>query len=322
MNHLSTYRSPIIVRQLLDEIKAAARGAWVIMEVCGGQTHAILRHGIDQLLPKTIHLVHGPGCPVCVTPVEIIDQAISIAERSDVIFCSFGDMLRVPGSDSDLLRVKASGGDVRTVYSPLDAVDLARNNRDKKVVFFAVGFETTAPTTAMAVLQAEREKLDNFYLLVAHVLVAPAMAALLQSPENRVQAYLAAGHVCTVTGWRLYEPIAETYRVPIIVTGFEPADILQGILMAVRQLEANQAKVENAYTRSVRPQGNPAAQRIIEQAYRVCDRAWRGLGVIPQSGLALQPRLGAFDLRPGRGVGDRGGGAAARALPPRTAPHG
>ncbi len=288
-------RDARVVKRLLEAIQDAAKHPWVIMEVCGGQTHAILRHGIDQLLPAKVQLVHGPGCPVCVTPVEIIDRAISIARRDDVIFCSFGDMLRVPGSQTDLLQVKAAGGDVRTVYSPLDALSLARKHSDKKVVFFAVGFETTAPTTAMAVLQAQREGLNNFFLLVAHVLVAPAMVALLQSPENRVQAYLAAGHVCTVTGWRLYEPIAEKYHVPIVVTGFEPVDILQGIVLAVRQLEKHESRVENAYARSVRPDGNPHAKKTIEQAFRVCDRSWRGLGLIPQSGLELQPHLSSFD---------------------------
>jgi len=244
LKYLDEFRNPAVARSLLAEIKAVTTRPWVIMEICGGQTHSLIKNGIDQLLPKEIELVHGPGCPVCVTPLELIDKALAIAALKDVIFTSFGDMLRVPGSKKDLFLVKSEGGDIRIVYSPLDALTLARNNPTKKVVFFAVGFETTTPNTAMAVWQASREGLTNFFLLVAHVLVPPAMMALLDSPENRVQAYLAAGHVCTVTGWRQYEPIAEKYKVPIVVTGFEPTDLLEGILMAVRQLENGEARVE------------------------------------------------------------------------------
>lgn len=295
MNVLDKYRAPQLVNRLLDQIHECITQHWVIMEVCGGQTHAILKHGIDRLLPQEIELVHGPGCPVCVTPVELIDQAINLASRKDVIFCSFGDMLRVPGSDKNLLHVKAGGGDIRTVYSPLDALRLAQEHPEKKIVFFAVGFETTAPATAMAVIQAQRQALINFYLLTAHVLVPPAMEALLASQDNRVQAYLAAGHVCTITGWKRYETIAEKYHVPIVVTGFEPVDILRGVLLAGRQLEKKLALVENAYERSVSPDGNTAALKTIQEVFQICDRTWRGLGAIAQSGLRLRPEYRCFD---------------------------
>ncbi len=265
------------------------------MEICGGQTHSIIRNGIDQLLPKEIQLVHGPGCPVCVTPLELIDKAIQLASRRDIILTSFGDMLRVPGSEKDLFRVRSEGGDVRIVYSTLEALQVARDNPDREVVFFGVGFETTAPGTAMAVYQARREGVKNFSLLASHVLVPPAMKALLSSPANRVQAYLAAGHVCTVMGWKQYVPIVEEYKVPIVVTGFEPIDILEGILAVVRQLEAGEAKLENRYTRVVRDEGNIKAQEIMQAVFTTVDRKWRGIGCIDQSGLRLAKEYTQFD---------------------------
>ncbi len=295
MKYLDEYRDPVIARRIVEEIRAVTTRPWVIMEICGGQTHSIIKNGIDQVIPKEIELVHGPGCPVCVTPLELIDKAVRIASRPDVIFTSFGDMLRVPGSEKDLFVVKSEGGDVRIVYSPLDAVKLARENPDKKVVFFAVGFETTAPNNAMAVWQAHREGLTNFSILVSHVLVPPAMKALLSSPRNRVQGYLAAGHVCTVMGWEEYEPIAAEYKVPIVVTGFEPMDILEGILMVVTLLERGEAKVENQYTRVVRREGNRPAQELIRRVFELADRKWRGIGEIPASGLRLRPEFRAHD---------------------------
>lgn len=295
MKYLTEYRDPGIAHRLIAEIKATVTKPWVIMEICGGQTHSIVRNGLDQLLPKEIELVHGPGCPVCVTPLELIDKALYIARQPDVIFTSFGDMLRVPGSTKDLFMVKSEGADVRIVYSPLEAVKIARENADKRVVFFAVGFETTAPNTAMVVSQAEREGLQNLSLLVSHVLVPPAMTALLDSPLNRVQAYLAAGHVCTVMGWQQYEPIAEKYHVPIVVTGFEPLDLLAGVLSSVKQLEHGEASVENQYARIVRREGNLLAQKQMDQVFEICDRKWRGIGVIPQSGLRLRPAYASYD---------------------------
>jgi len=288
MKYLEEYRNPQIAKRILDEIKATATKPWVLMEICGGQTHSIVKNGIDQLLPAEIELVHGPGCPVCVTPLEQIDKALEIAAQSEVIFTSFGDMLRVPGSEKDLFMVKSEGGDVRVVYSPLDAVKLARDNPDKKVVFFAVGFETTAPNNAMAVWQAHREGLKNFSILVSHVLVPPAMEALLSSPLNRVNGYLGAGHVCTIMGWEEYRPIAAKYKTPIVVAGFEPVDILEGILMLVRQLEAGEAKVENQYSRVVHRQGNRPARELVERIFEVTNRKWRGIGEIKSSGLALR----------------------------------
>ncbi|MDZ7267530.1 MAG: hydrogenase formation protein HypD [candidate division KSB1 bacterium] len=295
MKYLEEYRKPEIVRHLVQEIRAITTRPWMIMEVCGGQTHSILKNGIDQILPKEIELVHGPGCPVCVTPLEQIDKALAIARRPEVIFTSFGDMLRVPGSREDLFMVKSAGGDVRVVYSPLDAVQLARENPHRHVVFFAVGFETTAPNNAMAVWQAHREGLRNFSILVSHVLVPPAMKALLSSPRNRVQGYLAAGHVCTVMGWEEYEPIAAQYHVPIVVTGFEPVDILEGVLMTVRQLERGEARVENQYSRVVRREGNRPAQELIRKVFEIAPRKWRGIGEIPASGLRLRPEFRAYD---------------------------
>ena len=282
------------------------------MEVCGGQTHSIIRHGIDQLLPDSVEMIHGPGCPVCVTPLEIIDKALAIAARPDVIFCSFGDMLRVPGSTEDLFRIKSAGGDVRVVYSPLDALNLARENPDREVVFFGIGFETTAPANAMTVYQAQRLGIKNFSLLVSHVLVPPAIAAIMESPTCRVQAFLAAGHVCSVMGTAEYPPLCDKYNVPIVVTGFEPLDILEGIRRTVLQLEQGRHELENAYARAVRPEGNIPAMQMLEDVFERTDRAWRGIGVIPQSGWRLSsnvPRVrrGAPLRRhrhPHRGVGD------------------
>ena len=295
MKYLDEYRDGELAQRLAREIHRLTTRPWNIMEVCGGQTHAIVKFGIDELLPKQISLIHGPGCPVCVTSLEIIDQALDIAARRDVIFTSFGDMLRVPGSTTDLLSVKAKGGDVRMVYSPLDAVKIAEQNPAKEVVFFGVGFETTAPATAMAIYQAARKKLPNFSLLVAHVLVPQAMEALLSSPKCRVQGFLAAGHVCAVMGFDEYLPIASKYHVPIVVTGFEPLDILQGVLMTVQQLESGRAEVENQYRRAVRREGNPSAQELIHKIFRVIPRKWRGVGEIPESGLGLREPYTAFD---------------------------
>ena len=295
MKYIDEFRNPELVKSLVEQIRQTVTRPWVIMEICGGQTHSILKFGIDKMLPEQIELVHGPGCPVCVTPLEMIDQAIAIAKMDNVIFTSFGDMLRVPGSHSDLFQARSEGADVRMVYSPLEALKLARENPDKEVVFFAVGFETTAPGNAMAILQAQREGLTNFSELVSHVLVPPAMEALLSSPDNRVNAYLAAGHVCAVMGWWEYEPIAEKYHVPIVPTGFEPVDLLKGILAAVRQLEQGEARVENQYGRAVKREGNQAAQAVIKQVFEVADRKWRGIGTIPKSGYVIRPEFKAFD---------------------------
>jgi hydrogenase expression/formation protein HypD len=305
MKYLDEYRDAETARQYADEIVRITTRPWNIMEVCGGQTHAIVKFGIDELLPEFITLIHGPGCPVCVTPLEVIDKALKVAGRPGVIFCSFGDMLRVPGSTTDLLSVKASGGDVRIVYSPLDAVKIAEQNADREVVFFAVGFETTAPATAMAAYQAANKRLRNFSLLVSHVLVPPAIEALLSSPNCRVQAFLAAGHVCTVMGYTEYEPIVARYGVPIVVTGFEPLDILQGVLMCIRQLEQGRVEVENQYARSVRKAGNQSAQELIRQVFSVVPRQWRGIGEIPQSGLALKEPYAAFDAETKFGLAGR-----------------
>ena len=295
MKYLDEFNDPEVARRLFDEIAAITTRPWAIMEVCGGQTHSIIRNGIDQLLPDRIELIHGPGCPVCVTPVEMIDRALAIAALDGVIFCSFGDMLRVPGSAKDLFRVKSEGGDVRIVYSPLDAVRIAAENPDREVVFFAIGFETTAPANAMAVLQAQRQGLTNFTVLVSHVLVPPAIEAILSSPSCRVQGFLAAGHVCTVMGTSEYGPLVERYHVPIVVTGFEPLDVLEGIRRVVLQLEQGRAEVENAYERAVRDEGNPAALAVLDQVFEPTDRAWRGIGSIPRSGWRLREPYAAFD---------------------------
>jgi hydrogenase expression/formation protein HypD len=297
MKYVDEYRDAALVHRLADAIARMTKRPWTIMEICGGQTHAIVKFGLDELLPKSITLVHGPGCPVCVTPSEIIDHAIELAARTNVILCSFGDMLRVPGTGIDLLTAKARGGDVRTVYSPLDAVTVAKENPTREIVFFAVGFETTAPANAMAVQRAQREGVRNFSILTSHVLVPPAMRALLSAPDNLVQGFLAAGHVCTIMGIGEYGPIAEEHGVPIIVTGFEPVDILEGLFRCVKQLEEGRAEVENAYARAVRPEGNVHARRIVEQVFVVSDRNWRGLGVIPRSGLEVRPELADFDAR-------------------------
>ncbi len=295
MKYLDEYRDADLIRGYADALRRVTTRPWALMEVCGGQTHSIVKHGLDELLPDGIELIHGPGCPVCVTPVEKLDKAMEIAAKSEVIFTSFGDMLRVPGSGSDLLEVKARGGDVRTVYSPLDAVRIAGENPGKQVVFFGVGFETTAPAIALAVDRAERSGLENFSVLVSHVLVPPAIRAILDSPDCRVQAFLAAGHVCTVMGFTEYEPIARDYGVPIVVTGFEPADILQGVLMCVQQLEEGRAEVENQYARVVSRGGNVAARGLMERIFEVSDRRWRGIGEIPASGLVLREAYREFD---------------------------
>lgn len=295
MKYIDEYRDFTAAQKYAERIRTITTRPWAIMEICGGQTHTIVKSGLEDLLPKKISLIHGPGCPVCVTPLEIIDKAIAIASRSNVIFTSFGDMLRVPGSAKDLLTVKAEGGDVRMVYSPLDAVKIAQQNPDKNVVFFGVGFETTAPANAMAVWQAHRLGLKNFSILCSHVLVPPAIEALLSSPNNLVQALLAAGHVCTVMGYEEYIPLAARYRVPIVVTGFEPLDILQGIHMAVKQLEEGRAEVENQYARSVRREGNVPAQQLMREVFEVTDRKWRGIGEIPKSGYALKEEFAEYD---------------------------
>ena len=295
MKYLDEYRSEALAQKIVAEIRRTVTRPWVLMEVCGGQTHTIVKYGIDRLLPDEIELVHGPGCPVCVTSLEMIDKAHAIATRPDVIFCSFGDMLRVPGSAGDLLILKSRGADVRVVYSPIDCLKIARSNPGKKVVFFAIGFETTAPGNAMAVWQANKQGIRNFSILVSHVLVPPAMASILQSPLNRVQGFLGPGHVCTVMGYSEYEPIAERFGVPIVITGFEPIDILQGVLMTVRQLEEGVATVENQYPRVVQREGNRVAQDLVNQVFEVCDRKWRGVGSIPKSGYKLRYELRDHD---------------------------
>ena len=304
MRYLDEFQDPELAKRLLDDIHATAKNPWAMMEVCGGQTHSIIRHGLDQLLPDGIELIHGPGCPVCVTPLDVIDKALEIASRPEVIFCSFGDMLRVPGSGRDLFQVKSTGGDVRVVYSPLDALDLARANPDREVVFFGIGFETTAPPNAMTVHQAEKLGVENFSLLVSHVRVPPAIEAIMTSPVCRVQAFLAAGHVCTVMGLVEYPPLAERFAVPIVVTGFEPLDILEGIRRTVHQLEEGRHEVENAYPRAVATEGNPVAQKMLEDVFEVVDRAWRGIGMIPQSGWRLSERYRAYDAEQRFAVGD------------------
>ncbi len=297
MRFLDEYRDPVAAERCLKDIARIVTRPWTLMEICGGQTYAIVKHGIDRLLPNQITLCHGPGCPVCVTPAEIIDQAIELACREDIIFCSFGDMLRVPGTGKDLLEAKAEGGDIRIVYSPLDAVRIAQQERERQVVFFAVGFETTAPANAVALMHARQLGLSNFSELVAQMLVPPAVEAILAAPGGAVEGFLAAGHVCTVMGYIEYEPIAARYGVPIVVTGFEPLDILQGILMAIAQLESGRAQVENQYTRAVQREGNVAAQELMRQVFEVVDRNWRGLGTISKSGLGLRTEYRDLDAR-------------------------
>jgi len=296
------YRDQAKAEAMAQSIARITTKPWSIMEVCGGQTHSIVKYGIDELLPKEITLLHGPGCPVCVTPLELIDKALQIAARPEVIFCSFGDMLRVPGSGGDLFSVKAKGADVRIVYSPLDALKLARDNPGRQIVFFAVGFETTAPANAMAVFQAHAQKIPNFSVLVSHVLVPPAIEAILSAPDNRTQGFLAAGHVCTVMGFEEYLPLAKRFHVPIVVTGFEPVDILQGILLCVEQLEQGRAEVTNQYARSVQREGNRPAQALMAKVFRVVARKWRGVGEIPNSGFALQGEFTAYDAEARFGV--------------------
>ena len=303
MKYLTEFRDGAIARRLAADIHAVVRHRWAIMEVCGGQTHSILRNGIDQLLPPEVELIHGPGCPVCVTPLEVIDKALAIAATPGVIFTSFGDMLRVPGSEKDLFRVRSEGGDVRIVYSPLDAVQLARANPGREVVFFGIGFETTAPANAMAVHVARREGLRNFSMLVSHVLVPPAIDAIMGSATNRVQAFLAAGHVCSVMGFWQYPELAAKHRVPIVITGFEPLDILEGIRRAVRMLEAGDARVDNAYERVVTFDGNRPAQALLDEVFEVTDRAWRGIGTIPASGWRLREAYRDWDAEPRFNVG-------------------
>lgn len=306
MKYLNEYRDPARVRALVDQLRAATRHPWTIMEVCGGQTHSVLRFGLDQLLPEGLRLIHGPGCPVCVTSVALIDHALQIAATPGVIFCSFGDMLRVPGSSADLRALRARGADVRVLTAPLDALALAEAHPDRPVVFFGVGFETTAPALAIALIEARRRRLSNFSALAAQVRVPPALLALAADPESEIQAFLAAGHVCAVMGLAEYPPLVERLGLPVVVTGFEPVDLLEGLLAAVRQLEAGRAEVENAYPRAVRPEGNPAAQAMIHQVFEPVDRAWRGLGIIPQSGLGFREAYADLD--------------AARRFPYRGAP--
>ena len=295
MKYIDEYRNQALAQRLVTELGRIVTKPWVLMEVCGGQTHTIIKYGIDHLLPPEVEFVHGPGCPLCVTSLEMIDKAHAIAQRPDVIFCSFGDMLRVPGSKTDLLVLKSRGADVRVVYSPIDSLKIARANPDKKVVFFAIGFETTAPGNAMAVWQARQQGIQNFSVLVSHVLVPPAMAAILESPLNRVQGFLGPGHVCTVMGYSEYEPIAKRYSVPVVITGFEPLDILQGVLMTVRQLETGKSEVQNQYPRVVKYEGNRVAQDLVRKVFEVCDRKWRGVGSIPDSGYKLRPEFSEHD---------------------------
>lgn len=295
MRFLDEYREAEAARKLAAAIARTVTRPWTLMEVCGGQTHAIMRYGLDQLLPPGLELVHGPGCPVCVTPLSMIDLAHAIADRPGVIFCSFGDMLRVPGSNGDFLALKAKGADIRVIYSPLDAVRLAAEQPDREVVFFAIGFETTAPANAMAAWLARRQGLRNFSLLVSHVLVPPSISYILETPGNRVQAFLGPGHVCTITGLDPYAALAGQHGVPIVVSGFEPVDLLEGIFMAVRQLERGEARLENQYARVVRPEGNPNSRRLIEEVFEVCDQAWRGMGTIAGSGLRLRSKYRDFD---------------------------
>ncbi len=304
MKYVNEYRDAALVGEVIDEIRQTITRPWTLMEICGGQTHAIVRYGIDQLLPSELELVHGPGCPVCVTPLELIDKALVIASQPDVIFCSYGDMLRVPGSGRDLFSVKAAGGDVRVVYSPLDAVELARQNPDKQVVFFAIGFETTAPPNVMSVLQARSLELTNYSILVSHVRVPPAINAILASPANRVQGFLLAGHVCAVMGYHEYPSLVERFKVPMAVTGFEPLDIVLGILETVKLLEAGKLEINNAYSRAVTFEGNQPAQKTIHDVFEECDRKWRGIGTIPMSGWRLRSEFDAFNAEKKFEVGE------------------
>jgi hydrogenase expression/formation protein HypD len=295
MKFLSEYRNPELVTQYLDQLKKTVTRPWNIMEVCGGQTHSLVKNGILNLLPEEVQMVHGPGCPVCVTPLNLIDKAVFLAEEKDVMLCSYGDMLRVPGSQKSLLEAKAGGADIRILYSPLEAVNLAKENPDKEVVFFAVGFETTAPANALSVIQAHSRQVSNYSILASHVLVPPAIEAVLNDEESNIQGFLGAGHVCTIMGTAEYTPLVNRHQIPIVITGFEPVDLLQGILMTVRQLENGQALLENQYSRVVRPEGNPEAIKVIRQVFKVVDREWRGIGTIPMSGYGLRDEFEAYD---------------------------
>ena len=297
MKYMSEYRDPELAKKYLEEIKKTVTQPWSIMEVCGGQTHSLVKNGIIEMLPKTVTMIHGPGCPVCVTPLNIIDKAIHLALKENVILCSFGDMLRVPGSKKNLLEAKAEGADIRILYSPLEAVRIAEDNPDKEVVFFAVGFETTAPANALSVIHAHRKELKNYSILTSHVLVPPAIKAVIDDEESKIDGFLAAGHVCTIMGNSEYHPLSKTYEVPIVVTGFEPLDVLQGILMVVRQLEANKAEVENQYARIVKEEGNPEAQKMIHQIFEIKNQIWRGIGEIPDSGYQVRPEYADFDAK-------------------------
>jgi len=306
VKYIDEYRDREIAHKLLAQIAKRARHPWVLMEICGGQTHTIMRYGLDELLPPGIELVHGPGCPVCVTPLEMIDKAVALASRPDVILVSYGDMLRVPGSKSDLLRVKAQGGDIRVVYSPMEAVRIAQSNPQRSVVFFAIGFETTAPPNAMAVWQASRLGLTNFSVLVSHVIVPPAIRLLLNQPGNRVQGFIAPGHVCTVMGASEYEALVREFRLPIVIGGFEPVDLLQAVLMLIAQLEDGRAELENQYSRSVLAEGNLPARKIMEDVFEVCDRKWRGVGPISRSGYRLRREFATFDAEQRFGMDEAG----------------
>ena len=314
MKYVDEYRDGEKAKPLVEAIHQAVTRPWSIMEVCGGQTHSLARFGIESLLPPAVSLIHGPGCPVCVTPVAILDQALALAARPEVIFCSFGDMLRVPGSCQDLFQVKAQGGDIRIVHSPLDALALAERHPERQVVFFAVGFETTAPANALAAHLAKRRGLRNFSLLVAQVRVPPALAFILEAPDSQVDAFLAAGHVCAVMGLAEYQPLAQKYQVPIVVTAFEPLDLLQGILMVVRQLEAGRAEVENQYARLVRPEGNARAQALMREVFQIVPRTWRGIGTLSESGLGLRPAYADFDAEIRFGLKGVGGVESSRCL--------
>ncbi len=306
MKYIDEFRNPKLAGRLVEEITRCATRDWTMMEICGGQTHTLVRYGFEEMLPKQLHLVHGPGCPVCVTPLEVVDKAIDVAGRPDVIFVSYGDMLRVPGSRKDLFHVKAEGGDIRIVYSPMEALKIARANPEKQVVFFGIGFETTAPPHAMAILAAHRESLTNFSMLASHVLVPPAIRTLLNSPHKRVQAFIAPGHVCAVVGFDQYESLAREYRVPIVVAGFEPLDLLEAIHMLLTQLEAGKCEVQNQYARSVTRYGNLPAQRAVEEVFEVCDRKWRGIGEIPMSGMKIKSKYAAYDAERVFGLKDSG----------------
>ncbi|MBX2929370.1 MAG: hydrogenase formation protein HypD [Saprospiraceae bacterium] len=295
MKYIAEYRSPELVAQYLEEIRRTATRRWSIMEVCGGQTHSLVKNGILQLLPDTVRMVHGPGCPVCVTPLYLIDKAVYLAEEKGVILCSYGDMLRVPGSKRSLLESKAAGADVRILYSPLEAVQIAKDNPEREVVFFAVGFETTAPANALSVIHAQRSGVTNYSILASHVLVPPAIEAVMDDEEASIQGFLAAGHVCAIMGIGEYYPLVERYKIPVVVTGFEPVDLVQGILMVVRQLENGEHRLENQYSRVVRPEGNPEARKVMEQVFEVVDREWRGIGTIPMSGYEVRAAFAAYD---------------------------